>query len=116
MRLSTAVYKALTLYDLKGVKTVNLFSDGCPGQNKNSIFSAMLFYTISRSVNIEEISLRFFEAYHGQNEGDSCHSAISYAVKQAGDIFVPSQLYPIFRLARRENPYLVCQLEYQDFF
>lgn len=75
----------------------------------------MLLHTLAKSKNIEEINLRFFEAYHGQNEGDSCHSAISYAIKQAGDTFIPSQLHPIFRLARRDKPYSVHVLQYNDF-
>lgn len=75
----------------------------------------MLLYTVANSKTIEEISLRFFESFHGQNEGDSAHSAISRALATAGDIFVPSQLCPIVRLARRKLPYIVKPLEYHDF-
>ncbi|CAH1112741.1 unnamed protein product [Psylliodes chrysocephalus] len=92
-----------------------LFSDGCSGQNKNSITATMLLCTVANSKNIEEISLRFFESFHGQNEEDSAHSAISTALTTAGDIFVPSQLHPIIRLARRKQPYKVIPLEYHDF-
>lgn len=56
-----------------------------------------------------------FEPYHGQNEGDSCHSTISYAVKKAGDVFVPSLLHSIFKLARWENPYIVVPMQAKDF-
>lgn len=69
--ITTCVYKALTDLDDKGAKIVSLFSDGCSGQNKNSIMAAMLLYTVNNSTNIETISLRFFESFHGQNEGDS---------------------------------------------
>lgn len=92
-----------------------LFSDGCGGQNKNSIIATTLLYIINNSTNLEEVSLRFFAPHHGQNEGDSAHSAISNAVKKAGDIMVPSQLIPVFRLARRQNPYTVFHLSYTDF-
>lgn len=114
--ISSCIYKALSAYDTKNiVKSVALFSDGCSGQNKNSITAAMLLYTVANSRHIEKISIRFFESFHGQNEGDSAHSAISTALTTAGDIFVPSQLYPIVRLARRKLPYIVEPLEYQDF-
>lgn len=56
-----------------------------------------------------------FEPYHGQNEWDSCHSAISYTVKKAGDVFLPSQLHTIFKLSRRENPYIVVPMQEKDF-
>lgn len=113
--ISTVVYKALTHYDNLGCKSAVLFSDGCSAQNKNSIVASMLLYTVQKSVNINEISLRYFESFHGQSEGDSCHSTISTAVSQSGDIFVPTQLIPIFRLARRKQPYIVSQLEHSDF-
>ena len=87
------------------MKVASLFSDGCGGQNKNSIMATMLLYTVLHSKNLNEISLKFFETSHGQNEGDSVHSSISHAIKHAGNIFVPSQLCPIFKLARRQHPY-----------
>lgn len=67
----------------------------------------MLSYAEADNVNIEEISLFFYESFHGQNEGDSAHSAVSTALSTAGDIFIPSQLIPIVRLARRKQPYRV---------
>lgn len=56
---------------------------------------------------IKQISLLYFEAYHGQNEGDSAHSTIKTALDSAGDWYVPSQLVPIFRLAKRKQPYSI---------
>lgn len=60
--------------------------------------------------NINRIAHLFFEPYHGQNEGDSAHSCITHAIETSGELFVPSQLVPIFRLARKSNPYKVNQL------
>lgn len=113
--ISTCVYKFLTQNDRQKVKRINLFSDGCQGQNKNSVMASMLLLFINNSVNTSEVSLRFFESFHGQNEGDSAHSTISYALKKAGDVCVPSQLLPIFRLARRKKPYEVVQMMHNDF-
>ena len=93
-----------------------LFSDGCPGQNKNSIMPAMLLHMVNRSENIQEISLRFFESFHGQSEGDSAHSAISTALEKAGELFVPSQLQTVVKMARRRQTYNVNSLEFGDFF
>nr|CAH7765065.1 unnamed protein product [Callosobruchus chinensis] len=77
--------------------------------------AAMLLYSVGKFESIERISLRFFESNHGQSEGDSAHSAIGTAISQAGDVFVPSQLFPIFQLARRQNPYKTIPLIYNDF-
>lgn len=85
-----------------------LFADRFPGQNKNSIIATLLLLYISRvDVSIEQISLLYFAAYYGQNERDSTHRAIKTASDNAGDLYVPSQLVPGFRLARRQQPYSV---------
>lgn len=112
--ISTAVFNFLTHYDAQGVKKVYLFSDGCQGQNKNSVMASMLLYFMMNSESVEEISLRFFCPSHGQSEGDSVHSAVSYAMSKAGNIYVPSQLVPIIRLARKD-PYNVKEYNYNDF-
>lgn len=113
--ISTCVHNYLQILDSKGFKTVDLFADGCSGQNRNSIMATMLLYTVVNSINIEEISLKFFEPHHGQSEGDSAHSAISYAIQNAGDIFVPAQIATTIILARRSQPYVLHDLSFQDF-
>ena len=62
---------------------------------------------VNFSTSAQEISLRFFESFHGQCEGDSVHSAINTTIERTGDLFVPSQLSPIFALARCKRPYKV---------
>ncbi|XP_012940904.1 uncharacterized protein LOC106012449 [Aplysia californica] len=114
--IATALYTALKAYDAKGTRVAYLFADGCPGQNKNSIFPAMMLYLINNSRNLVELSLRYFESFHGQNEGDSVHSTMSTALKHAGDVFVPCQLIPIFTLARKKHPYSVHPLQVEYFW
>ena len=58
---------------------------------------------------------RFFETNHGQNEGDSAHSAIGRALKHEGDLYIPSQVVTVMSLARPSNPYIVKQLQFEDF-
>lgn len=114
--IATCVFKVLENYNTSGKKkVVSLYSDGCYGQNKNTVMASMLLYSVTKLSTLEEISLRFFETNHGQSEGDSAHSAINYALSNVGDIFVPSQLHPIFRLARRKHPYNITPMMYSDF-
>ena len=46
---------------------------------------------------------------------DSPHSAISHALKRAGDVFQPIQLEPIFHGARPKQPYKVSTMNFDDF-
>ena len=113
--IGTCLKMYLEHLDRAGIKEVILFADGCPGQNKNSIIATVLLHSVNRMDNIKQISLHYFEAYHGQSEGDSAHSAIKTALDNAGDLYVPSQLVPVFRLARRKNPYCVHTPQTADF-
>jgi len=70
---------------------------------------------VNTSTNIQEISIKFFEMAHGQNEGDVVHSTIGTAVSRAGDVFVPTELTTIIKLARPKQPYQVIPLQYEDF-
>lgn len=106
--ISTALYFALKHYDAEGVNILTYFLTGVPDRIRTTI-PTMLLYFLAKSTSSEAVSLRYFEPYHGQNEGDAC------AIQKAGDIMVPSQLHPIFRLARRGNPYKVVPLQSQDF-
>lgn len=108
--VSTALFKTLQKYDARGVHFADLFADGCGGQNRNSIVASFLLNIICQMEHLKQINLRFFNTNHGQCEGDSAHSAISYAVKKAGKLFVPSQLLPVFRFARHSKPYEVYSL------
>nr|CAH7768720.1 unnamed protein product [Callosobruchus chinensis] len=113
--IATCISHVLEYYSTKGIKSFYLYADGCAGQNKNSVIAAMLLHSLSQFPSIDEISLRFFETHHGQSEGDAARSATNRAITTAGNLFVPSQLYPIMRLARRKQPYIVILMSYNDF-
>lgn len=97
--MATALYHFLKRSDDKKIKQIYLFADGCSGQNKNSIIASTLLYVINNATNIEDIFLQFSVPCHGQSEGDSAHSAIGYALKKSGDIFIPAQLVLFFSVA-----------------
>lgn len=113
--ISTCVAQYLHQLDTKGIEEVRLFADGCGGQNKNTIVLTMMLHVVTNAKNINKISISFFETNHGQSEGDSAHSCISTALSLAGDVFIPAQLPPILKLARRNLPYHVFTMNGQDF-
>lgn len=111
-KIGTCLYNDL---DCTNVKQVFLFSDGCPGQNKNSGIATMLLHAVTSFKNLRTIYLKFFEPCHGQNEGDSAYSSINAALKVAGDVYVPSELKSIIRLSRRKTPYKLESVHNTDF-
>ena len=114
--VASCLWSYLNDADEKGYEEVIFFADGCPGQNKNSILPSMFLYFVSHiSVHIKKVSLFYFEAHHGQNEGDSMHSVIERAKKTAGEIFLPSQLATMIRMARKHpRAYHVHDMETDD--
>nr|CAI5819112.1 unnamed protein product [Callosobruchus analis] len=114
--VSSCVASYLRDLDDREMFEVNLFADDCGGQNRNTIVFTMLLHTITNAKNLRSISLSFFETNHGQNEGDSAHSSIATAMSLVENISVPSELPPIFRLARRAQPYKVMVMCSNSFF
>lgn len=110
------VYDFLQKKDADGAENVTLFSDGCTGQNKNTITPTMLLFFIQNSVNVKTVSLHYFETGHGQNEGDSMHSAIEKEVSNLPEIFLPCQLAIAFQTARKKpkRPYNVAEVGSDD--
>lgn len=114
--IATCLYSFLINCSEKGASEVRMFCDGCAGQNKNTIVAAMLLWAI-KTLKIQEISIRYFETSHGQSEGDSVHSTIEYAIKNSGDLFMPSQLVSVIRLSRHQpQPYIVNHMDTKDFW
>ena len=75
----------------------------------------MLLHFIVNSKQVHQIFLSFFKTNHKQGEHDSAHSCISTAISAAGNIFIPSQLPPIIRLARRNFLYVVFKMNTEGF-
>ena len=100
--------------DTQGIQDVKLFANGCSGQNKNTVVVAMLLCTLTIAIHFKTMNLNLFEPYHRQNEGDSAHSAISTALTHAEDVFIPCELEPLLRLARRVTPHNVHTMNVED--
>lgn len=55
---------------------VILYSDSCPGQNKNSIFLAMRMFLLQHSSSIQVLEHKFLVPGHTRMEYDSDHAQI----------------------------------------
>lgn len=88
-------------------KKIILFSDGCAGQNRNSILSNALF--LLATLNNVTILQKFLTKGHTQMEVDSMHSSIERVLKRT-KIHLPADYTEVCKNARR-NPFPY-QVEY----
>ncbi|KAE9523316.1 hypothetical protein AGLY_016264 [Aphis glycines] len=61
---------------------VTMYSDCCPGQNKNGIIMAMCLYFLERQENVKIIDHKFIVSGHSRMECDSDHARIEKAEKR----------------------------------
>ncbi|CAF4946081.1 unnamed protein product [Pieris macdunnoughi] len=111
--VSTCLYNYIS--NLSNVDHLILFSDCCPGQNRNSVLVAMFNYIITSPDNeIRVIDYKFLEPGHTYMECDNMHSTIERASEYA-KIYIPDDWQNVIRLARKDNPYNVQVMEHTDF-
>lgn len=96
------------------VKTLNLFSDCCGGQNRNSILPLMFMYVLNEHPTLEDIFMKFLVPNHTHMECDSMHSTIETAA-QSVNIYWPNDWINTVRLAKKGEKYEVNKLETSDF-
>lgn len=82
------------------IKYFKLWSDNCPGQNKNRLVFAMCVFAATKfGIHITH---RYLEKGHTQNEGDSVHALIERKAKNK-EIFTPQEWYELIRNAKVEG-------------
>ena len=94
--------------DGRKVEEVDLFSDGCAGQNKNSVLPGMAMAFLKESQSVQSITFHYFETCHGQSECDSIHSHIEQKLAKTHEILHPAHLASLIRESRtKPTPYRV---------
>lgn len=113
--IGSCLWKFLALQKREGVKTLILYSDNCGGQNRNHYIFSMFAFA-ARFFQID-ITHRFLEKGHTQNEGDSMHAVIENAKKRQSVIYVPEQWITLIRMAKTTGKvYDVTEMSQEDFF
>lgn len=111
--VSTCLYTYIT--KLNNVEHLILYSDCCPGQNRNSVVATMLRYIMmSPENNVKIIDYKFLEPGHTHMECDNMHSTIERASEYA-KIYIPEDWLNVIRLARKDKPYMVEVLDHSKF-
>lgn len=97
----------------RGIKSISLYSDNCSGQNRNRFIFAMYIY-VSRVLNVE-VTHRFLQTGHTQNEGDSMHACIEKNMKNK-TLYSPDQLYEVIMNSKVQNKFVIKEMNQNDFY
>ena len=114
--IATILQKYIANVDSRGsIKKIILYSDSCPGQNKNKIVLAAIHNALLQAHNIETIQMNYLLPGHTEMTVDSIHATIENSVRNT-IIWAPSQWATVFQLARKEpGQYNVECLSHRDF-
>lgn len=95
---------------------VILYSDYCPGQNKNSIFLAMCIFALYHSNSIQVLEHKFLVPGHTRMECDSDHAQIEKKKKHFDSpIYHPHDWAQLIRMTGNKRPFKVIEMEREDF-
>lgn len=110
----------LTEQSFSKVRTVNLYSDRCGGQNHNiTMCMTISFFIEECKRENREMTIRhnFMVSGHSHMEVDSVHAAIERAKKQnTMDIETPRDWAVFISQVKRKIPFHVTEMEQRDFF
>lgn len=114
--IATILKKYIDIVDERGtIKHLILYSDSCPGQNKNKIILSCLHQCLHSCINVMSIQINYLLPGHTYMPVDSMHAVIERSVTN-NIIWAPSQWATIFSLARKSpKPYHVEVLTHTDF-
>lgn len=83
-------------------KHLILYSDSCPGQNRNAVIACMLQYSLSVHETLETIRMNYLEPGHTHMECDSMHAAIERASEYA-KIYLPNDWENVVRMSKKRG-------------
>lgn len=112
--ISSCIYNYILQHN--NIKEVKMMSDGCGGQQKNSIFAEMCVSLLKTHPTLELIDHKFFQTGHTEMECDSIHSKIEKKSKYT-PVYTPDGWAQIIHTARSSpSPFQVNMLTYDDFY
>jgi hypothetical protein len=96
--IASAVHFCLTGLDNTNIDTVRLVTDGCGGQNKNSIMIGMVstWFTCSAPSNVKSVQLIFPVTGHSYLPPDRVFGNIEKAIKRKETVVEPQEYRQVF--------------------
>ena len=110
--IGTCIFNYLESLNEK-IEHVTLYSDCCSGQNRNQYVCSVLMHAVS-VLPIKIIDHKFLIPGHTMMECDSMHSAIEFSQRHLS-VYSVHEWVNIIQLARKQNPYKVRVMSFDDF-
>lgn len=115
--IASCLIKHLTTYADENTKKIYLYSDSCPGQNRNIKTTLLLKKALYLLNYVEIISQKFFVPGHSFNSCDRCFALIERQKTKTTEIFIPKHWQNIVRVAKKTEPkFEVIQMSRNDFY
>lgn len=116
--ISSCLTKHFNTFIPKETKKVILYSDACPGQNRNIKTTLMMKKLLDSWPHNQlfTIEQRFFVSGHSYNSCDRCFGLIERQKKNTESIFVPQHWINVISQAKKNEPkFTVIQMKRSDF-
>lgn len=114
----SCIYKYVSEIIPKDTKKIIMFSDACPGQNRNIKTTIMLKKLLNNwpYVQLRQIEQRFYVSGHSYNACDRCFSLIERQKKVSELTYVPRHWVNIITESKKTEPkFEVFEMSRQDF-
>ena len=113
--IASCIYKFITTQVPPTTKKLYIFSDNCPGQNKNYILILFYLHMVHKR-HLEEITHIFFRVGHTYMPADSHFATIENAIRRQTFIYTPKNYRNIIKDSRIRNKFVVTEMEQADFY
>lgn len=113
--IATCLFKHTTSVSRSSeqIREITYYSDTCPGQNRNQFVASSHLYSLEKNPSLVKINHKFLQSGNSQLECDSIHATIEHA-KENPSVYVPSQWHTVVSVARRNKPYVVIPMKFND--
>lgn len=114
--IGSCLFEHITKMIPPAVKSLTMYSDSCPGQNKNSHIAVMCWTALQESSALESIDHKFLVPGHTHMECDTSHSLIERKKKSFnGPIEHPHDWAQLIRQTGKKKPFIVIEMGDQNF-
>ena len=113
--IASCLYKFVTEFVPSNIKRLYIFSDNCPGQNKNYILILFYLFLIHKRL-LEEVYHIFFRTGHTYMHADGDFATIENAIRRQKFAYSPHCYADIIKKSRCRNPFDVTLMTQKDFY
>ena len=113
--IASCLYKFVTTFVPPTTKRLYIFSDNCPGQNKNYILILFYLFLVHKRL-LEEVYHIFFQTGHTYMAADGHFGTIEKEVRRQQFVFSPQCYADVIKNSRHRKKFDVTLMTQQDFY